>query len=260
MRTPQFLAAAALLAVAAPHAAIAQTDAVDVAAAGAWSYAGPTGPAFWASPLGHRECAVARQSPVNLPARTAQAPLAVTLNYPAGNPGWLVNTGHTVNLHLQNPATLRVADSTFAFKEVHFHVPAEHLVQGTRHAAEIHTVHQVGNGNRVVLTTFVTVGPHNGAWNGLIAGLPGNKGDTIQIGGTSLMALLALADLAREPLYSYAGSLTTPECTPNVRFLIRQRPLALSTQQIEALASAFARNVRPVFPVTTPVTLHRGAP
>lgn len=261
MRIPHLLAAAATLAAAVPHAAGAQPDPIDEAAAGAWSYTGPTGPAFWATRFGYADCAAGapRQSPVNLPARTAVNPLPITLSYPAANPGRLVHTGHSVDLFLENTATLRVADTTFTYREIHFHVPAEHLVQGVRHAAEIHAVHVHGNA-AAVLTTFVTEGPRNSAWNVLIDSLPGNKGDELPIGPTDLMAMLALQNLSREAIYSYAGSLTTPLCAPTVRFLIRQRPIALSRGQIEAFAAAFARNVRPVHPVSTPITLHRGVP
>lgn len=261
MRIPYLLAAAAVLAAAAPRAASAQPEPIDVAAAGKWSYTGPTGPGFWARSLGYQECAGPRQSPVNLTPVALSAPLNVKLNYPDGNSGWLVNTGHTVNLHLRDRATLEVADTTFVFGEIHFHVPAEHLVQGRRYAAEIHVVHQEpADSSRAVLTTFIEEGAPNAGWNTLINGLPGNRDDEIQIGVVDLIAMLDLGRLAGEQIYSYAGSLTTPECTPNVRFLVRNRIISLSRQQIEALASAFARNVRPTFAVTTPVTLHRGAP
>lgn len=263
MRTPHLLAAAALFAAAAPHAAAAQVESIDTAAVGAWSYTGPTGPAFWASGFPNPECVggdSSRQSPVNLIPTTHAPPLPVTLSYPAGNPARLENTGHSVYLYLTNPASLQVADTTFAFRDIHFHAPAEHLMQGTRYAAEIHSVHQQGNGNRAVLTTFIAEGLHNGAWNLLIAALPGNKGDVNPIVDPDLTALLSLGGLAGEAMYSYAGSLTTPPCARNVRFLVRQRPITLSRPQIEALAAAFARNVRPLFPVTTPVTLHRGVP
>lgn len=260
MRIPSLLAAAAVLAAAAPCAARAQVDPIDKAAAGAWSYTGPTGPRFWATSLGHRACAGPRQSPVDLPSVAPSGPLDLKLDYPRENDARLVNTGHTVNLYLVDRPTLEVADSTFDFQEMHFHVPAEHMVQGQRPAGEIHAVHQQGDGNRAVLTTFVTEGAHNAAWNALVDGLPGNRDDENAIGVIDLVEMLALDGIGEEWIYSYAGSLTTPLCTPNVRFLVRQRPIVLSSQQIEALASAFARNVRPLFPVTTPVTLHRGTP
>jgi carbonic anhydrase len=256
-------AAAAVLAAAAPLAAGAQPDPIDVAAEGTWSYAGPTGPDFWATTLPHRECAPApRQSPVDLPRVALSAPLNVRVSYPRDGDAWLVNTGHTVNLYLRDRAALEVADSAFAFVEIHFHVPAEHMVQGRRYAGEIHAVHQQGTvGNRAVLTTLIAEGSHNDTWNSLVNGLPGNRGDSTEIGIIDLVAMLAVENLASEQLYSYAGSLTTPPCQANVRFLIRERTLTLSRQQIDALASAFARNVRPVFPVSpTAVTLHRVVP
>jgi carbonic anhydrase len=255
MRFPYILAAA-VVAVACPRAAGAQVEPIDQAAAGTWSYAGPTGPAFWATRLGHAECAGPRQSPVDLPNIALSAPLNIRLGYPRASQARLVNTGHTVNLYLQDAATLQVADTTFDYKETHFHVPAEHLVHGRRHAAEVHSVHQMGNGSRAVLTTFIAEGDHNDRWDSLVNGLPGNRDDQNQIGIIDLVAMLALDGLIAERIYSYAGSLTTPLCTPNVRFLIRERTITLSRQQIDALASAFARNVRPIFSITTQVTLH----
>lgn len=260
MRIPPILAAAAVLAAAAPHAVAAQADSIGIAAPGKWSYTGPTGPGFWASPLGFRECAGRRQSPVDLRAWAQGDPLRVTVDYPALDSARLVNTGHTVDLILDTRATLRVADSTFVLREVHFHLPAEHLVRGERHAAELHAVHLSETG-AVVLTTFVREARQdNRAWDQVIAHMPGNRGDTIRAAGIDLTALLALADIESEAMFSYDGSLTTPPCSPSVRFLIRRAVIGLSRPQIEALASAFARNARPVHQVTTPVILHRAVP
>jgi|GEM_PF-2958083 len=259
MRTPYALAATALLAAACSLPAAAPETTVEPAAAGGWSYAGPTAPAFWSS-LGYPQCTGPRQSPVNLPALPFAAPLRVSVTYPVTYPGHLANNGHTVGLLLPNTtAALHVADSTFTFKEMHFHVPAEHTVQGGRAAAEIHTVHTERGGDAAVLTTFVRAGDHNPAWEALIANLPGNKDDSHPLSSVNLTALLGLQHLPREAVYSYAGSLTTPECTPRVHFIIRQEPIVLSTAQIEALASAFPRNVRPVQTGTTSrIILHRG--
>jgi carbonic anhydrase len=242
MRTPRFLAASLLL-VAVTAAPSAAQPVESEMAVGPWSYAGPTGPRFWAR-LGYPDCAGPRQSPINLPP-TPWTFRGVQVDY-APNPGRLSNNGHTVTLLLTDSTTLTVADTAFAFREVHFHVPAEHTVRGQRHAAEIHTVNQLGHGNRAVLTTFVREGAHNPAWNTLIDSLPGNKGDLRVIGRVNLTELLSLQNLSTERMYTYPGSLTTPSCEPNVRFLIRERTIMLSRAQIDELASAMPRNVRPV--------------
>jgi hypothetical protein len=84
----------------------------------------------------------------------------------------------------------------------------------------IHAVHQVGESDRVVLTTFVELGTYdNHAWSTLLDSLPGNRLDVIPIGDVNLNALLSLPAASAERMYDYAGSLTTPPCTPNVRFL-----------------------------------------
>ena len=241
MRIFRFIAASLLLAATAATPSAAQPE--SEMAPGPWSYAGPTAPRFWAG-LGFPACNGPRQSPIDLPV-PPWAHRRVRVDS-ALNPGRLANNGHTVTLLLTDSTTLTVADTSFAFREIHFHVPAEHTVRGRRHAAEIHTVYQLGLGNRAVLTTFVREGSHNPAWNTLIDSLPGNKGDVRGMGRVNLTELLALQNLNTERMYSYAGSLTTPSCDPNVRFLIRERTITLSRSQLDDLASAMPRNVRPV--------------
>lgn len=116
-----------------------------------------------------------------------------------------------------------------------------------RYDAEIHTVHQQGTGNRAVLKTFVMEGrTPNGAWSTLVDSLPGNKGDRRTIGDVNLNTLLSLPSRGTERMYAYDGSLTTPPCTPSVRFYIRQTPIRLSRGQLNALRSAMVRNIRPL--------------
>lgn len=255
MRIRHLLAAGALMAAAAPPPAAAQSGTTPEAAAATWSYAGPTAPRFWSEIPPENECDGPRQSPVPLPQITTTTPLRVRVDYPAGNFAHLYNAGHTVDLYLTNPATLTVVDTPFVYREIHFHVPAEHTVRGVRHAAELHAVHVFGN-EAAVLTTFVTTGAHNPLWEGVLAQMPGNKGDRNAVGPVNLIAMLGLQYFSQERLYSYAGSLTTPLCTPRVRFLIRQQVIALSPAQIDALAAAFPRNARPLEEVTAPITQH----
>jgi carbonic anhydrase len=257
MRMPHLLVAAALLAVACTRPAAAQREtAPESAAPGDWSYAGPTGPAFWRNIApGYPDCGSNyRQSPVNVLGHPPLVPFEVS--YPA-RAGTLSNSGHGVDLLvpvLVDSGSLTVGGATFQFREVHFHIPAEHTINGFRYEAEIHTVHQQGTGNRAVLTTFVMEGQQpNPAWSTVIDSLPGNKGDRRVIGDVNLNALLSLPVQGSERMYGYDGSLTTPPCTPNVRFLLRQTPIRLSRAQLNALSTAMVRNIRPLQQNTQPV-------
>jgi carbonic anhydrase len=245
MRIPRLLAATALLAVATALPVSAQSDSTQSADTRTWSYVGPNGPVFWRGLPGYGVCGTGtRQSPVNLVGEPTIP--GVTMTFPPDNLGRLLSKGYTVDLYLSRRGTLTTADSTFDFQEVHFHVPAEHTVWGHRYAAEVHAVYQRGTGNRAVLTTFVERGDDNGNWTTLIRNLPGNAGRGFSIGPVDLRALLSLQLVSSERMYVYAGSLTTPACEENVRFLIRERTIFLSQEQIDALASAMTRNVRPV--------------
>lgn len=247
MPIPRLLTATALLAVVTALPVAAQTDSAAVEDDRSWSYAGPNGPDFWGGLPGYALCGNGgRQSPVNLVGEPT--PPGVTMAFPPDNQGQLRNKGYTVDLYLTRRGTLTTADTAFDFQEVHFHVPAEHTVWGHRYAAEIHAVYQRGGtGNRAVLTTFVDRGgADNGNWTTLIRYLPGNAGRWSNLGAVDLRALLSLQLISNERMYVYAGSLTTPACEENVRFLIRERTIFLSQEQIDALASAMTRNVRPV--------------
>ena len=51
-----------------------------------------------------------------------------------------VNNGHTLQTDFAAGSTLRLGDKSYTLVNVHFHVPAEHLVGGKRYAMEMHAV------------------------------------------------------------------------------------------------------------------------
>lgn len=257
MRTPSAAATVALALAALP--ASAQVDAG--ADRAEWSYAGPTAPEHWTD-LGHPACAGALQSPVDLQAEGTAPPLRLRVAYSPWRSGTLYNNGHSVVLRAGAPGTLWVDEVSYAMAELHFHVQSEHTVRGHRFAGEAHLVHASG-GARAVLGTLIVEGAENPAWNALIRALPGHEGERVAIEAeVDLVGLLGLHDVEAEWIFAYAGSLTTPPCDQNVRWLVRAAPLTLSRAQIDALSSAMVRNARPLQRVDSmppgTVTLHRG--
>lgn len=49
--------------------------------------------------------------------------------------------------------------------------------------------------------------------------------------------------------YRYAGSLTAPPCTEGAKWILLQRPVELSAEQLAQLKALYAHNVRPVQPL-----------
>jgi carbonic anhydrase len=251
MRTFLVLAAAAVALACAP--ADAQEH--------AWSYAGPTAPEHWTG-LGYPACSGALQSPLDLSAGGTRAQLGVSVAYPAWPSAVAYNNGHTVVIDAGAPGTLRVGPARYDVVQLHVHVPSEHTVRGHRFAGEAHLVHGAA-GARAVLGTLIVEGAENPAWEALTRDPPGHEGERVPIGGElDLVALLGLHDVGAEWIYTYAGSLTTPPCDQDVRWLVRAAPITLSRAQVEALSSAMVRNARPL-QARSPlhpdaVTLHRG--
>ncbi|HET6763270.1 MAG TPA: carbonic anhydrase family protein [Longimicrobiaceae bacterium] len=241
---------AALLLAAASTAAHAQSTTAPPAApaSAAWSYHGATGPAHWGrlSPA-YLACDTGtRQSPIAIPAPGGTAAHALSVGYePVGGP--LFNNGHTVQMDVGPGGALTLDGRRYDLVQFHFHRPAEHLLTGTRYAAEVHMVHRDATGALAVLGTFITTGTRDTAWSALLAALPRQRGDTATFAGpVDLARLMHIRNIAGERVRTYAGSLTTPACAQGVTWLVRERPITLSAAQIARLYAAVQYSARPV--------------
>jgi carbonic anhydrase len=141
-------------------------------------------------------------------------------------------------------ATLRLGSVSYLLEQFHTHWPSEHRLGGIQFPAEIHFVHGAG-GTTVAVGLLVNWSPgdvDNPAWAPLLDRIPA-PGDTVTVNQVELARLLQTELLGREQVFHYAGSLTTPNYTP-VRWLVRARPLLLSSRQIGQLRAATGRYSR----------------
>lgn len=144
---------------------------------------------------------------------------------------------------------------------VHWHMPSEHTVSGRRFPAEVHAVHQnPATGMLMVLGTLVDEGAHAPVWEPIIRALPGLDDQRAPLpGAVALNALLGIALQVRADwVYAYTGSLTTPPCTPGVKWVVRRMPIHLSREQLDALARATPHNARPIQPAPRNLLLYHG--
>lgn len=209
-----------------------------------WGYVGNVGPTHWAS-LSDEFCACggSHQSPINLPAGAEPTgELPVSIHYKPA-PGRLDYTSYGVQMTLRG-GTIQVGGSRHTLVQFHFHTPSEHRVSGRAYPGELHLVHLDANDHFTVIAVLMKNGAHNPDVDGIWDTFP----DVENAAPMAFDASVLLPD--KRLAYVYDGSLTTPPCSENVRWLVMQEPVEFSDVQIEQLTAVHAseniHNNRPV--------------
>ncbi|MGH7752607.1 MAG: carbonic anhydrase, partial [Gemmatimonadales bacterium] len=213
----------------------------------AWSYEGAEGPEHWgALSSDFSSCSSGTaQSPIDVRGGSGPSPAPLTLGYSASECE-MTDNGHTTELRALTAQGITVGGKQYAFKQMHFHAPAEHTLDGVRHEAEFHFVHQADDGGLAVLGVLAKAGATNAAWAPFTDGVPAAAGGQKVAAGVVDFPALFPASLDH---FAYAGSLTTPPCSEGVRWLLLGTPVELGAGQLAALRAAHAGNSRPVQPL-----------
>ncbi|HVK71380.1 MAG TPA: carbonic anhydrase family protein [Polyangium sp.] len=236
-----------------------------------WEYDGPEGQEHWGTTDGYANCLNGKsQSPIDIedPVTGDAARSGLDDHAYADAPGRFYDNGHTLMFlfpHEQPGGTLVLDGVTYTLEQFHFHAPSEHRIAGKAHPMEAHFVHSappVSPGRpprRAVVAVLIDVGPEENAFLApLFAHLPetGSEGRCLQTEG---LAEVLLRD--RGGFYRYDGSLTTPDCSEHVQWLIMEKPILASAEQIGRFVSVFPDNARHVQPIDgRTITFHPGEP
>jgi carbonic anhydrase len=131
----------------------------------------------------------------------------------------------------------------YALDHLHWHTPAEHLLDGQRFALEQHLVHRDAEGHLLVLGVLLRAGPRNAALARLFAHLPERGAAERAVEELDLRALLPAGGRA----FRYRGSLTTSPFTEGVQFVIYAQPVTLSAGDLARFQALFPKgNARQV--------------
>lgn len=139
-----------------------------------FGYAGAIGPAFWSTlaPENGACSTGTRQSPIDMVAGAFTEAPASSINLQIANiaEAEFENLGTTIEVVPVNPAVLGTAEiggQQFQLQQFHFHLPSEHLDNGTSNAMEMHMVFE-SNGTIAVVGSYINVAM--GAAAGVAAG------------------------------------------------------------------------------------------
>ena len=164
------------------------------------------------------------------------------------------NTGHSVQLDFAPGSTITVDDETFDFKQMHFHTPSEHLIDGMTYPMELHIVNTMKKEVPSDTTEYLVIGilfkmgkEDNEFIECFINSIPteANQKINIDTGRVKLYDLLnTTSELGRKHYYHYKGSLTTPPNTESVRWYIYKHIFEASPRQIQRINELEGNNAR----------------
>jgi carbonic anhydrase len=203
-----------------------------------WSYSGTTGPEFWGTLCAPVCASGTRQSPIAIvdPVYNKALP---TISYHRLTPNPALketNYGFTPKISYSTaPETtyIQFSDSSakYQFVELHFHSPSEHTLNGSPFEMEMHMVHTDTSNpaNNVAIAVLIREGSHNPKFDNILAHLP--AGDRCEAPAIPYQNVYDLLPSDRR-YYTYPGSLTTPDCSETVKFVLLNGVIALSRDQM----------------------------
>ena len=192
------------------------------------------------------------QSPINiLSDETSSGWHNVTLNF-SGEINSVENLGHTVQLNFEPGNTITFDDKVFEFKQLHFHTPAEHLIDGITYPMEMHVVNTLkdqheGETEYLVLGFLVKMGKENTFVKSFIDQVPDEAHKATPIDLNAVKESVLLSDsLSNETnaYYYYKGSLTTPPYTESVNWCVLKKIFEASPDQIRRINEIEGDNAR----------------
>lgn len=163
------------------------------------------------------------------------------------------NLGHTVQLDFSEGSTITFNGLSYAFKQVHFHTPSEHLIDGMTFPMEMHIVTYIPAKDENDLPRYLVVGflfkmgQANPFIDEFLNLIPQTKHATTSLkpGTVKFRDVFPGArERNTEDFYHYRGSLTTPPHTETVEWFVHKYILEASPEQIAAINVIEGDNAR----------------
>ena len=193
------------------------------------------------------------QSPINILSNEVhdEGRHNITVNF-NGAINKIENLGHTVQLDIEPGNTITLDGTTFDFKQIHFHTPSEHLVDGMTFPMEMHVVNMIENPDSkapeyLVISFLIKMGKENPFLKAFMDDIPENENEVTEVNLNGVKESIFFSDNVEglvQSCYHYKGSLTTPPYTESVYWLVHKQIFEASPEQIEFMNSIEGDNAR----------------
>ncbi|XP_010271743.1 PREDICTED: alpha carbonic anhydrase 1, chloroplastic-like [Nelumbo nucifera] len=227
-----------------------------------FGYSGVKGPDKWGSLNPHYSTCSAgkQQSPVNIANDdvVSNSKLgSLDMDYNSAN-ATLINNGFNIGMLFGNDIGELIADEEIYYlKQMHWHTPSEHTINGIRYPVELHLVHVADDGKVLMVAILYQYGNPDPlieeikSYLDQLAKEKCSADEEIHIPVESVKSNNIERDTSK--YYRYIGSLTIPPCTEDVTWYILGKVVEISKGQIDAMKalmdSEYKNNARPIQPL-----------
>ncbi|XP_008802055.2 alpha carbonic anhydrase 7-like [Phoenix dactylifera] len=161
------------------------------------------------------------------------------------------NRGHDIEIKWENQTGgVWINGTKYVLKQLHWHSPSEHTINGRRYSLELHMVHQSADEKIAVVGILYKIGrpdPFLAKMEDYI-----KKMEDMEESEEEKLGLVDPRDVKKgsRKYYRYMGSLTTPPCTEGVVWTIIRKVRTVAKQQVNLLREAVhdhaEKNARPL--------------
>ncbi|XP_073270898.1 bifunctional monodehydroascorbate reductase and carbonic anhydrase nectarin-3-like [Primulina huaijiensis] len=192
-----------------------------------------------------------KQSPIAILKKTVEiAPdLGRLHRYYKNSAATLVNTGHDMTVRWDRAGFIQIKETMFELKQIHWHSPSEHTLDGRRFEMEAHLVHQSEDDRIAVIGILYEIGRPD-SFLSLIEPDLHAMIHTGEIERSLGVVDPKVIEFGSSEYYRYVGSLTTPPCTEDVIWTIIAKVSTVTREQVNLMRKAVhdevETNARPI--------------
>ncbi|KAK9124125.1 hypothetical protein Sjap_013727 [Stephania japonica] len=172
----------------------------------------------------------------------------------------LKNRGHDIMLQWDGDAgSIEINGEEFELRQLHWHSPSEHTINGNRFDLEAHLVHVSADNRTAVIGVMYDIGRSDPLLSELEEKIRTSLAGDKTIENVGVIDPRHVRIVGRK-YYKYLGSLTTPPCREGVIWIINRKIMTVSREQVtasreqvtalrEAVHDHAEKNARPLQPI-----------